>query len=53
VLGAGLDLLVSAEFSVGLDWRWLQAKGRFPDRGGAAVSLSGQSAGGVLRLAWP
>ncbi len=53
VAGAGVDLLVVDGFAVGVDWRWLQASGRFPDRHGASMSLAGQSVGGLVRLALP
>lgn len=51
--GAGVDVLLVDGLAVGVDWRWLQASGRFPDRHGAALSLAGQSVGGLLRIAWP
>lgn len=51
--GAGLDLLIADGFAVGVDWRWLQASGRFPDRRGASMSLAGQSASGLVRISWP
>jgi len=51
--GAGLDVLIVDGFAVGVDWRWLQASGRFPDRHGASMALAGQTASGLVRISWP
>jgi len=53
VAGAGIDVLISAELSVGVDWRWLLARASFPRLGGGTVDLSGHSLTGVARLYWP
>ncbi len=53
VAGAEVDVLVADGFAVGVDWRWLQASGRFPNRDGGSMSLAGQSAAGLVRISWP
>jgi hypothetical protein len=52
-LGAALDLPLDTSFSVGLDWRWLKASGRFQRLGGGSLDLGGHAVGAVVRLYWP
>jgi hypothetical protein len=52
-LGLGLDMPFGTTFSLGLDWRWLQASARFRRLAGGTLAIGGHALGLVARLYWP